>query len=189
MSIRQMTFEEGQALNIRTCPKLPPKNTTAEELKKLMADESVKIVKSGKSYFDVATRPEIFEQARDDFKLEELTKIDQRDLRQADVTPAFAETDDTDPMAALFKNTSQEEEEQVEEYERKTYYLRLDQIVSLEHLCLLEGKDISEMIRELIDIGITDKSTARGVDFRAEAERILLEQPRKPKKRRIRKKS
>lgn len=183
-----MSFEEGQALNIRACPKLPPKNTTIEELKKLAADENIKIVKSGKSYFDVTTKPEIFEQAHDDFKLDELTKIDQRDLRQSEITPAFTESEDADPMAALFKNTSQEEEEQIEEYERKTYYLRPDQIVSLDHLRLLEGKDVSEMIRELIDIGIAEKSTARGVDFRAEAEKILLEQPRRPKKRRVKKK-
>lgn len=175
MSIRQMSFEEGQELNIRECPKLQPKNTTIEELKKLSEDETIKIVKSGKSYFDVTARPEIFNAAHDDFKLDELTKIEQRDLRQTDVTPAFAEEKvDVDPMALLFQNTSRPEKEPAEPMKRATYYLRQDQLEALRLIRFKEVKDVSYVVRELLDIAIAEKSREHGTDFKEEAEQNLL---------------
>lgn len=187
MSIRQMSYEEGQALNIRECPKLQPKDTIVDELKKLSEDPNIKIVKSGKSYFDVTSKPEIFDAAHDDFKLEELTKIDQRDLRQTNVTPAFAEEPtDADPMSLLFKNTSQEDDEG-EELERKTYYLRADQIEALRIISFKEHKDVSEAVRDFFDIAIATKSEQHGTNFRTEAEQNLLLNPRKSRKNKKRK--
>lgn len=182
-----MSFEEGQAVNIRECPKLPTKDTTIEELKKFAQDENFLIVKSGKSYFDVTKRPEIFEQAHDDFDIDLLTKIDQRELRQAEIMPAFNEPIDNDPMSLLFQNTS-EEEEVYEEYDRKTYYLRLDQVETIRQLCFKEHADVSEMIRELLDMAIAQKSEQHGYDYRAESERNLLTKPRKPKRKNRKKK-
>ena len=185
MSIRQMLFEEGQELNIRECPKLQPRDTTVEALQKLMDDETVKIVKSGKSYYDVSSKPEIFDAARDDFSLESLTKVDQRDLRHSEMKPAFQDenTSNPDPMAALFQKTESDEEEPAEEYERKTYYLRLDQIEALKALRFKEDRDVSAIVRELFDIAIAQKSLEHNFDFRADAEQRLLANPRKPKKR------
>ena len=185
MSIRQMSFEEGQALNIQECPRLAPKDTTFEELENLVNDEKIFIVKSGKSYYDVTKRPEIFEQARDDFKLNSLTKMEQRDLRRTEMTPAFDEQAqaDVDPMAMLFKNTTPQEEEDIEELERKTYYLRLDQIETLRTIVYKEHSDVSRVVRELLDIGIAQKSELHGFDFKTDSEQKILAQPRKPKRK------
>lgn len=185
MSIRQMSFEEGQALNIQECPRLAPKDTTFEELEKLANDNIFLIVKSGKSYYDVTKKPEIFEQAHDDFNLGSLTKMDQRDLRRTELAPAFDEPiqPDTDPMALLFKNTTPQDEEGVDELERKTYYLRLDQIETLRTICFKEDKDVSQVVRELLDIGITQKSELHGFDFKTDSEQKILTKPRKPKRK------
>lgn len=183
MSIRELSFDEGQSLNIRECPKLPPNQTTLNALKDYETRKDILIVKSGRSYHDVTSKPDIFNQARP-FDLGSLTAIEQKELQQKEVTPAFSEDKDADPMAVLFKNTAQEEdEEEYEEYERKTYYLRLDHIESLRRLGFVEQRDVSDLVRELLDIGIASKSVEHNTDFRKEAEEHVLTQPRKPKKR------
>lgn len=185
MSIRQMSFEEGQALNIQECPRLAPKDTTFEELENLSNDQERLIVKSGKSYYDVTKKPEIFEQAHDDFSLNSLTKMDQRDLRRSEITPAFDEPTqvDADPMSLLFQNTTPQEEAEIEELERKTYYLRLDQIETLRTLCYKENSDVSRIVRELLDIGIAQKSELHNFDFKTDSEQKILAQPRRPRRK------
>lgn len=181
MSIRQMSFDEGESLKIRECLKLPP-NTSIEELKKHAENQEILIVKSGKSYFNVTAKPEIYDQAKE-FDISSLTGIDKRDMQQTDATPAFPEKQDIDPMSMLYQNTSQTDEEEYEEYERKTYYLRLEQIEVLKILCFKENKDVSELVRELFDIAIEKKSEEHDYDFQAEAAQRLLTTPRKKKKR------
>lgn len=185
MGIRQLTFEKGEELNIRECMKLP-KNTSIETLQEYANKADAMIVKSGKSYFDVAARPEIYE-AAEEFDLSSLTPIDQREMRRTEITPAFDESVENDPMAMLYQNTSQPEEEEYEEYERKTYYLRPNQIEALRLICFKQVKDVSEAVRDLLDAAIAAKGEEFGVDFLAEADKNLLAMPRKPKKRKKRK--
>lgn len=180
MSIRQMSFEEGQALNIRECQRIPSKNTTIDELKDYAVREDMLVVKSGTSYFDVTAKPEIFEAAHE-FDIDSLTNMDRRDLKQTELEPAFSSENnaDADPMAALFRNTSQDEEEEYEEYERKTYYLRSVQVEALRLLCFHEHKDVSEMVRELLDTAITEYGKRHFEDIYAEAEKNLQNKPKK----------
>ena len=187
MNIKQLKFDIGEELNIRECPKL--KTKSIDDLQALVS-EGTTIVKCGRAYYDVSNRIDIYEHEQaEELDISSLTSIDRKDISSSPVMAAvFPEGIDEradDPMAMLFQKTDVEEKKPEDEtlLPRKTYFIRNNQITAMNQLCVLEDRKISEMVRELIDIGLEAKKEEYSRDFLAEADMIQNAQKQKKSKR------
>lgn len=179
MAIRQLLFDKGEEFDITNKATRIPSDKVLENMKNFLEDENTLIVKCGKSFWDVTAAPEIYE-AGSEFRVEDLTSIDMKQMgKQTPPKPAFVENilqDPADnPLSALYHRTDEEEpEEEPEELERKTYYLRPKDIEALTILCHETRTEVSAMVREIFVRGIASIAEDIGYgDIYAEAEANL----------------
>lgn len=156
MAIKQLPYEAGEELGIRQKGNRIPENEILENLEHILQSEDFHIVKCGKSFWDVTAHPEIFEKG-EEFSAESLTATDLKQMEKPKVPAQVFKSpvQETSPMSILFHKTEEdEEEEETEILERKTYYLRLKDIEALTILCHTTRVEVSAMVREIFERGI-----------------------------------
>ena len=194
MAIRQLPFDKGEEFELRSKATRVPNDEIGENLKKYLEDEQRLIVKCGKSFWDVSSWPEIYE-AGDEFRVEDLTSIDRKQMEKQDPPkPAFVENllqEPRNPLAELYHRTDEEEvEEEPETLERKTYYLRPKDIEALTILCHETRTEVSAMVREIFERGISSIAEDIGHEgIYAEAEANLAKHGSTGKKKSFKRKS
>ena len=153
MAIKQLHFDRGEELGIRQKGNRLVESEVMENLKQNLEKEDVLIVKCGKSFWDVTAYPEIFEEG-DEFRVEDLTATDRKQLEKAKKPePAFKEAEN--PMSALFHRTDiEEKEEETEQLERKTYYLRPKDVEALTIIQHETRVQVSAIVREALERGL-----------------------------------
>ena len=181
MAIKQLDYNKGEELNIRSYPRLQSAEIL-EKINETIERTDMLIVKCGKSFWDVTKAPEIFEQA-DEFNPESLTGIEKKEMQKSNApAPAYEDnyTLEDDPMNLLFHRTEEEPE-----YVRKTYYLTPTQVEWLRLLCFHRHEEVSEMVRQIFDCALPILSEAYG-DLGAQAANNVSQNPPKTKKRKRR---
>lgn len=157
MAIKKMTWEKGQALGIREKGEKLPDDLVLKYLDENMQNPEQLILKCGKSFWDVTNAPMLFDEG-EDFDPSELTSIDKKQLSEkATAVPAFQDEPDNteaDRMNLLFRRTEDEEPEEADTLERKTYYFRSKDIEALTILCHETRVEMSAMAREIFERGI-----------------------------------
>lgn len=168
MAIKQLPFEKGEEFGIRQKGHRLPSDEVMENMKWNLENDTL-IVKCGKSFWDVSAYPEIYE-AGDEFRVEDLTSIDRKQMEKAaPPKPAFEESAKNEPslnpMAYLFHKTEPEEPEQEPvALVRKTYYLEPKHVEALTILCHDSRVELSAMVREIFDRGLPSIGIEMGYD-------------------------
>lgn len=174
MAIKQLPFEQGEELLVRQKGNRLIESEIMENLKYNLERDDVLILKCGKSFWDVTAYPEIFE-AGDEFRVEDLTETDKKQMGQvAKPEPVYKAPYTSDnPMSMLFHRTDTEDEGK-EKYLRKTYYLRPKDVEALTILCHYTRVEVSAMVRETFERGLQSIANEIGYeDLYAEAEENL----------------
>lgn len=173
MAIRQLTFEQGQRLEVKNKASRFAPDEVLEKMDEYLRDEKTLIIKCGKSFWNVTAYPEIFEQG-EEFDPKGLTSIDLKQMQKpTPPKPAYEENPNEDTkrnlMRQLFHKSDEvnsEDETQEEESKkrvRKTYYLNEIDVEALAILCYYLGVEVSAMVREIFERGLT--SIAEEIEY------------------------
>lgn len=177
MAIRKLNWEIGDSMGIREKAEKLSDELVLKYLEETMEHEEQLVLKCGKSFWDVTNAPELFE-AGDEFDPSSLTEIDKKQLSEGPAPKQAFQNEQSsikeDPMSLLFRKTEKDEENEKEDYLRKTYYLRPKDVEALTILCHFTRVEVSAMVREVFERGL--KSIANEIeygDIYAEAEENL----------------
>ena len=169
MAIRSLIWEKGLELGIREKAEKLDDELVLKYLEENMQNPEQLILKCGRSYWDVTNCSELFD-AGEEFTPEALTKIDYKQLTAVEPpTPVFKEepeeskNTDEERMNLLFQKTEEDENEE-EEFVRKTYYIRTKDAEALTILHHMTRVAVSALAREAFERGLTSIANEIGCD-------------------------